>query len=205
MLEPFLIVGLGNIGKDYAFTRHNVGFMVLDCFLDMVKVSSSDVKFKGEYKTVSFELEKERCIKGYLLKPHTYMNLSGESVRALCDYYKLPPSNVLVIHDDVDLPLGIVRIKRGGGDAGHNGLKSITSCLGTNDYYRLRVGVGRPKVSSYEMKDWVLSRFSKEEEQVILKISEYFKQNFILFLNEKFAMFQERINSVKVVFEEINR
>ncbi len=202
MLEPFLVVGLGNIGSDYDFTRHNVGFMMLDEVSPIFDRQSSFVKFKGECVVVSFKMHDGDIVKGYILKPHTFMNLSGESVRPLCDYYKIPFGNVFVIHDDVDLPLGTVRVKKGGGDAGHNGLKSITSHLGTNDYYRLRVGVGRPSNPSYEMKDWVLSKFSNDEKLVIVKIAEEVRENFYLFVSGNFARFQEKINSIKTVLEK---
>lgn len=198
MLNPFVIVGLGNIGSRYDFTRHNIGFDILDDLCSMFDCVGNSLKFNGEYKTVSYILKGDN-LKGYLIKPHTFMNLSGECVRPFLDYYKIPFTKVLVIHDDVDLKPGCIKFKCGGGDAGHNGLKSITSHLGTNNYYRLRIGVGRPANSSYEMKDWVLGRFSSDERSLISKVTEEIKSNFNLFLSEDFKRFQEKINSVKLI------
>jgi PTH1 family peptidyl-tRNA hydrolase len=133
----FLIVGLGNPGSRYANTRHNVGFMVADRLVPSVSEYRS--KFSGEY--AQFDLSGERVA---VLKPLTFMNESGRSVRAALQFFKLAPASVLVVHDELDLPFEQMRLKLGGGDAGHNGLKSITAHLGTSEYVRLRLGIGRP-------------------------------------------------------------
>lgn len=159
-----LIVGLGNPGKEYVKTRHNVGFMALDAI-----VSSShnefaeNTKFKGDVATCEIIGKK-----AFALKPNTYMNLSGESVQLLCNYYKIIPSNVIVIHDDIDLALGECRIKLGGGHAGHNGLKSLDRHIG-KEYWRVRIGVGRPE-NKDDVSDYVLENFTKTEKATINEI-----------------------------------
>lgn len=146
-----LIVGLGNPGKNYEDTRHNVGFMVADQLIGDHKATNiSKKEFRGElYKTPNF----------LILKPLTYMNLSGESVQAVVSYYKT--EKLVVIHDDLDIAFGAMRFKRGGGSGGHNGLKSIDAHLG-NDYLRVRFGIGKPP-AGFDTADFVLSRFAKEQ------------------------------------------
>jgi PTH1 family peptidyl-tRNA hydrolase len=151
----YLIVGLGNPGSQYESTRHNIGWMALD----RLSFSSTLVwkdKFKGYYSYKDFNGERF-----YFLKPQTYMNLSGESIQALCKFFKVPLESVLVVHDELDLPYGTLAFKRGGGLAGHNGLKSLASCMGSNNFLRLRLGIGRPKFGS--VSSWVLSGFSDDE------------------------------------------
>jgi PTH1 family peptidyl-tRNA hydrolase len=146
-----LIVGLGNPGKKYENTRHNMGFLFADYFADKNKV-----KFKKTGKAYSGtgEISGEKFI---LLKPETFMNLSGEAIQPVAAYNKIEVNDILIVHDDVDLPEFDLRIKRGGGDGGHNGLKSITEQLGNNYYIRIRFGVGRPPNSAMDTADWVLS------------------------------------------------
>ncbi|MFN5589055.1 MAG: aminoacyl-tRNA hydrolase [Holosporales bacterium] len=161
--EARLIVGLGNPGAEYARHRHNVGFMAIDALADRFKKISFSKKFKGLYANVQVKAKDEYNHQTlHLLKPQTYMNLSGESVLAACQFFKLPPSAVTVIHDEIDLPLGSVRVKIGGGDAGHNGLKSVTAVLGSG-YYRIRIGIGHPGQRE-RVAGYVLEPFSKEEE-----------------------------------------
>ncbi|HEX4475671.1 MAG TPA: aminoacyl-tRNA hydrolase [Polyangiaceae bacterium] len=134
-----LLVGLGNPGKRYADTRHNVGFAVLD---EVVRRSGGGPwrdKFSGQFADV--EHKGHRTLG---LKPETFMNDSGRSVRAGATFYKVVPADVVVVHDELDLPFGVIRLKLGGGEAGHNGLRSVSAELGTKDYVRLRVGVGKP-------------------------------------------------------------
>ena len=148
-----LVVGLGNPGQEYERTRHNIAWMVLGRMpqLDWQK------KFKGEYAALSDGKKKI-----YFLKPLTFMNLSGESILALVQFFKIDsPAKILVIHDELDLPFGTVVLKKGGGLAGHNGLKSIAATLGTQDFCRLRMGISRPQHGS--VSDYVLSRFSGQE------------------------------------------
>lgn len=206
MLNPFVIVGLGNVGAKYDFTRHNAGFFILDYLMPLFNVVSSSEKFNGDLQTVSFLLESDN-LKGYLLKPKTFMNLSGECVRPFLDYYKISVSNLLVIHDDIDLKLGSMKFKCGGGDAGHNGLRSITSHLNTNNYYRLRVGVGRKEDAKGEaqvavkgdVKDWVLGKFNSSEREKLKNVASKVKEYLPLFLAGDFQRFQEKINGIKEV------
>jgi PTH1 family peptidyl-tRNA hydrolase len=164
--EARLIVGLGNPGSEYARHRHNVGFMVIDALAEHLKTPLFSKKFKGLYASFQVQVkdDSERQTL-HLLKPQTYMNLSGESVLTACQFFKLPPSAVTVIHDEIDLPLGTVRNKTGGGDAGHNGLKSITAALGPN-YHRVRIGVGHPGQRE-RVAGYVLEPFAKDEENLV--------------------------------------
>lgn len=141
MAEPIqLIVGLGNPGTEYADTRHNVGFWFVDALAgDAGARFSREGKFAGEVAKAS--VQGSLC---WLLKPATFMNRSGQSVAALANFYKIPPQGVLVVHDELDLPPGDVRLKHGGGHGGHNGLKSIIASLGSADFLRLRFGIGHP-------------------------------------------------------------
>ena len=153
-----LIVGLGNPGKEYELNRHNVGFLAVDYLIDKFSASKVSSKFKGDlYKSDEY----------LFLKPNTFMNLSGESVVLVKNFYKIDNKDIIVIHDDIDLKLGALRFKRGGSSGGHNGLKSIDSYIG-NDYYRIRIGVGRPQKKE-EVVNYVLSNFSEEELECIRK------------------------------------
>ena len=153
-----LIVGLGNPDSKYKNNRHNVGFMVIDKLVDdhsCTHINKSP--FRGE-------LYKSKDI--LFLKPHTYMNLSGESVRAVSDYYK--PEKIIVIHDDLDLPFGTLRYKSGGGHGGHNGLRSIDSHM-SKDYYRVRIGIGKPD-NKVDVANFVLSDFQKSQKETLEEI-----------------------------------
>ncbi len=152
----WLIVGLGNPGPKYRGTRHNVGFMVLDHLAARASAGPFKEKFKGQWCRAS--LGGQDVV---LLEPLTFMNLSGESVQAAMAFFKTPLSHVLVIHDELDLPYRDVRVKVGGGAAGHNGLRSIIQHCGGADFARVRVGIGRPPVGRTE--SWVLSDFSAME------------------------------------------
>lgn len=134
-----LIVGLGNPGPRYADTRHNIGFVVADHLFVSARASLWAKRFSGDF--VQVELGGQRAA---LLKPMEFMNRSGHSVAAAASFYKLASSDILVIHDELDLPFGAVRLKKGGGEAGHNGLRSISAALGTQEYVRARIGIGKP-------------------------------------------------------------
>ncbi|MFZ2619694.1 MAG: aminoacyl-tRNA hydrolase [Alphaproteobacteria bacterium] len=151
-----LIVGLGNPGKTYANTRHNVGWWVVDALASQYGFGAWQKKFQGE--TCKGRVGEHDVV---LLKPHTFMNLSGSSVRAAVDFYKIDVADVWVVHDDLDLKPLVVKTKQGGGDAGHNGLKDITRVL-TNNYHRLRLGIGRPELKE-QVSDYVLHPFGKDE------------------------------------------
>jgi len=164
---PQLIVGLGNPGPKYDRTRHNVGFDVVDALARIWQISLSDQKrFQGMYGETTLA----SCGKIRLLKPQTYMNRSGQAIRATLDWYKLPPQSVLVIYDDMDLPLGRMRLRLGGSAGSHNGMKSAIAHLGGQDFPRLRIGIGSPKDASTGDKDsisHVLGKFSPSETQWI--------------------------------------
>lgn len=150
---PWLVVGLGNPGPSYAGNRHNVGFMVLDLLAE--RAGGRFKAHRGRADVIEARLGAERVV---LAKPKTYMNLSGGPVASLRDFFKVPTGQIVVVHDETEIPFGWLRLKAGGGDAGHNGLKSITRSLGTKDYTRVRVGVGRPPgqmdLAAYVLKDF---------------------------------------------------
>ncbi len=155
----WLIVGLGNPGNSYKSNRHNIGFQVVDFLSIQCSSSESREKFSG--------LVSKAVIGGeevILLKPQTYMNRSGISVQAASQFYKVSPENILIIHDELDLAFGDIRVKKGGGHAGHNGLKSIISHLNSNAFSRIRFGIGRPLVQNIDIASYVLSSFSTLEQ-----------------------------------------
>lgn len=158
----FLIVGLGNPGKQYENTRHNVGFDAIDCLVDEYRIPSSGKQHKAMYGKGIIEGQKV-----ILAKPMTYMNLSGEAVRALVDYYKIDPeTELLVIFDDISLAPGNIRIRKKGSAGGHNGIKSIISHLGTQNFQRIKVGVGE-KPKNWNLADYVLGTFSKDDRKLV--------------------------------------
>src|SRR5574340_885653 len=158
-----LVVGLGNPGADYVLTRHNAGFWFVDALARAHGGSfSHERKFSGEICRLNIAGHDVR-----LLKPDTFMNRSGQAVQALAAYLKLPPEAILVAHDDLDLPVGTVRLKQGGGHGGHNGLRDVIDRLGEN-FVRLRFGIGRPAIGE-EVIDYVLHRASEEEESKIME------------------------------------
>lgn len=158
-----LLVGLGNPGKEYEGTRHNIGFRVLDSILAHYEFPASREKFSGLFATGEIDGEKI-----YALKPLTYMNHSGTAVQQAAAFYKIPPEKIIVFHDEIDLVLGKVRVKVGGGHAGHNGLKDIDAHIGKN-YKRVRIGVGHPGEKK-EVRDYVLHPFSKEDKKIMKRI-----------------------------------
>jgi PTH1 family peptidyl-tRNA hydrolase len=155
-----IVVGLGNPGRNYNGTRHNVGYAVIDSLASAPSVSRFQSRFQAQVAEF-----REGSDKVLLLKPETFMNLSGRSVRQAVDFYNLPSGNLLVVCDDINLPLGKLRVRAHGTHGGHNGLRDIQSHLGTTDYARLRVGVGAPKPD--EAVDHVLGRFRPSERPVI--------------------------------------
>lgn len=158
----YLIVGLGNPGKQYEKTRHNMGFDTIDELIDKHNVPGQGVRHKAMYGKGIIGGEKV-----ILAKPLTYMNLSGESVRELVNYYKIDPeTEMIVIYDDIDLEPGQLRIRKKGSAGGHNGIKNIIAQLGTQNFYRVKVGVGA-KPKGWDLADYVLGRFGKEERQYI--------------------------------------
>jgi peptidyl-tRNA hydrolase, PTH1 family len=157
-----LIVGLGNPGKNYEKNRHNTGFMMVDQLAE-----KNGLKWRTNGKCKALTAGSPDFL---LVKPQTFMNLSGESVSCLLNYYKVKGEDLLVIHDDVDLALGKVKKQFGGGSAGHKGIENIILRLGTPEFWRIRVGVGRPEEKDFEIEDWVLSDFSPEEMGIVREI-----------------------------------
>lgn len=161
-----MIVGLGNPGPKYEVTRHNIGFLFIDYVIDEMKESwSIDSNLRKNFKSLCFTGSvkgKEGPEKVLFLKPETFMNLSGQAVAEAARFYQIEPKDIVVIHDDLDLPLDQLRIKQGGSAGGHKGLKSIDECLGSKDYWRFRLGIGRP-VHKGQVIDFVLQPFTEDE------------------------------------------
>ena len=156
----FIIAGLGNPGIDYERSRHNAGFMAMSAIEEKLGVSVNTYKFKA--KTAVASVGGKQCL---LMKPETFMNLSGEAIAQAMSFYKIPIENVLVIFDDISLDVGVMRIRRKGSAGGHNGLKSIIECCGSEDFPRIKIGIGKKPRPDYDLKDWVLGRFTDEERE----------------------------------------
>lgn len=160
--ESWLIVGLGNPGKDYEYTRHNCGFRALDILSEKLKCKIDKGKFQGKYGCVNVQDKKI-----YLLKPLTYMNASGRSVLQLSAYFHIPPQRIIVLFDDISLAPGKLRIRGDGSAGGHNGIKSIIAEIGSQDFPRVKIGVGNKPDPTRDLADWVLSPFSQSEESAL--------------------------------------
>ena len=161
----YLIVGLGNPGKKYDNTRHNIGFSAMDSLSKSLGVTVNRAKFSALSCLCTVKGKKV-----LLLSPQTYMNLSGQAVKAAAEFYKIPPQRIIVIYDDISLPVGRMRIRGTGSAGGHNGIKSIIASLGTQDFPRVKIGVGEKPTPEYDLADWVLSRFSSQEKKVVEKM-----------------------------------
>jgi len=159
-MQNWLIVGLGNPGPEYAKTRHNCGFRALDILAGKLNCRVDKGKFQGLYNQVSYKDNKL-----YLLKPQTFMNLSGQSVKQLAAFFHIPPQNIIVMFDDISLEPGRLRIRSDGSAGGHNGIKSIISCIGSQDFPRVKIGVGAKPHPDYDLANWVLSTFTASEEK----------------------------------------
>lgn len=158
-VPEFMIVGLGNPDKKYAFTRHNAGFLCVDMLAEKHGFTVKKLKFRSLLGDAV--LGGHRCL---ILKPQTYMNLSGEAVREAAAFYKIPPERILVLFDDISLDVGKLRIRRKGTDGGHNGIKNIIYHLASDQFPRIKIGVGKKPHPDYDLADWVLSEFKKDEE-----------------------------------------
>ena len=183
-----LIVGLGNIGPKYTFTRHNVGFMLADSI-----ALNNNLTFRENSRLKCLMTNLRNGVDDYLIiKPTTFMNLSGESVRAVMDYYKIPVSDVLVVYDDLSLEIGKIRFRPNGSDGGHNGIKSIIKHLGTKDIARLKIGIGpQPNLPS---EVFVLQNFSKEELETLKSVLSTAKEGIKSYFNEGIATAQNKFN-----------
>jgi len=162
----WIVAGLGNPGRQYEYTRHNAGFLCLDVLSSACACKVDRLKFSALMGLG--EIGGERCV---LMKPATYMNRSGEAVAACANFYRIPPERILVIFDDASLPPGTLRIRRNGSAGGHNGIKSVIACLGTQEFPRIKLGVGGPPYPDCDMADWVLSSMAKEELDILRKKS----------------------------------
>lgn len=160
----FMVVGLGNPGRDYEFTRHNAGFLTLDHIAVEENIEIKKLKYKALIGDTV--ISGHRCL---LVKPQTFMNNSGEAVREFSQFYKIPPEKIIVIFDDISLPCGKLRIRRKGTDGGHNGIKSIIYHLNSDNFPRIKVGVGAKPHPDYNLADWVLSTFKKDEMEELKK------------------------------------
>lgn len=196
-VRPQLIVGLGNPGAKYSKTRHNVGFDVLDQLSKRWQVPLSEQRrYQGEFgEGFAAPGQKVR-----LLKPTTYMNRSGQSVRAVVDWFKLSPQSVFVIYDDMDLPLGRLRLRLSGSAGGHNGIKSLIAHLGTQEFPRLRIGIGAPKGADGEVVSHVLGKFSPTEAKVLEEILYLTVQASELALKSGVEMAMNRYNGRSVAW-----
>lgn len=164
----WIIAGLGNPGLEYEHTRHNAGFLTMEQLAQNCGVKLGQMKFQADCAEAM--VGEVRCL---LMKPATYMNRSGDSIAAAAKFYKIPSEQVLVIYDDISLPPGKLRIRRKGSAGGHNGIKSIIAQLGTEEFPRIRVGVGAKPTPQYDLADWVLSKFTEEEQAVLQSAMEH--------------------------------
>ena len=183
----FLVVGLGNPGEEYAKTRHNIGFMAADEIHSRYNFSPFKAKFEGLLAEGNIDGQKV-----LLLKPQTFMNLSGNSVGKVANFYKISPNNIVVIHDDKDLALGKLKAKTGGSAGGHNGLKNIDSQIGP-EYNRIRVGVGSPQEHHTDTVNFVLSRFAKAEMDVLQERLDFISNSIGELLNKGIAHYSNLI------------
>ena len=160
----WLVAGLGNPGQKYANTRHNMGFLTVDLLAEEAGVKLNKVKFKSAYNILPFA--GARCL---VMKPQTYMNLSGEAVGEAARFYKIPPERVLIIYDDVSLPVGKLRVRPTGSAGGHNGIKSVIAHLSSQDFPRVKIGTGAPAGGGEEMIDWVTGVPSQKDREILLE------------------------------------
>ncbi len=184
----YLIAGLGNPGTRFRETRHNIGFMVVQGWADTLGIRLSARRFKAKFGEGFF-----RDRKIILLCPQTYMNLSGISIRGCADYYRIEPEKILVVHDDVDIPVGRVRLARNGGAGGHKGILSVFEHLGTRQFNRLRVGIGRPR-GEKPVDEFVLDAFFEDETPLMEKVIDLSKKACEVFVTEGIAAAMNRIN-----------
>lgn len=185
----FLIVGLGNPGDKYEFTRHNAGFMCVDFLADKLDFKINKLKYKSLLADV--DIKGHRCL---IMKPQTFMNNSGEAVRDAAQFYKIPPENVIVIYDDISLDVGKIRVRRKGSDGGHNGIKSIIYHLNSDNFPRIKVGVGKKPAEWEDLADWVLSRFTNDELKILHDVAEKVCKNLPLMLDGDIDKAMNRMN-----------
>lgn len=190
MKKKWLIIGLGNPGGNYSHTRHNAGFLILDEIAKNLNISFCNEKFSGVF--AKYETENEEC---YFGKPLTYMNRSGLFVKNFIKKYNIPMHNVIVLHDDIAFPVGVSKIKLGGSSGGHKGINSIIEECSSQDFIRVRIGVGEN--SSYKIIDWVVSCFDQKEEQQILSQSDKIQEAISLIISNQLTKAMNEFNSKK--------
>jgi PTH1 family peptidyl-tRNA hydrolase len=193
----FLVVGLGNPGSEYAATRHNVGFIVVDELAERLGVSVD----REKWQAYSAQLDlwgRKVC----LLKPNTFMNLSGKAVAKYVDFYKVRPEQILVVHDDLDMAPGRVKLVAGGGTGGHNGIRSLVECLGTKDFMRLKLGIGRPgKVGLFPgmpVEKYVLAPFTPDEKMLLVQRMDAIEKGLECLLSDGLAKAMNLLNTLKL-------
>ncbi len=185
-----LIVGLGNPGQKYTKNRHNAGFLLLD---ELVRDLGVDFSQQARFFGCLAEMNTESS-KLYLLKPATFMNRSGQSVSAVMKYFKILPEEVLVVHDELDFDIGVVKLKKGGGHGGHNGLRDIIASMGQKDFLRLRIGIGRPRAGKV-VADYVLSDFSKVDMQLVQEVFADFSVNMPAMCSGSYDVVMQNLHS----------
>ena len=190
--ETWLIVGLGNPGKDYERTRHNCGFRVIDLLAESLSCKVDKSKFQGLYGQTIYAGKKL-----FLLKPQTFMNLSGRSVLQLSAYYGIPPQRIIVLFDDISLPVGRLRTRCNGSAGGHNGIKSIIAELGSQEFPRVKIGVGGKPHADADLAEWVLSGFSANEETDLQSTLEHAAEAALCIIDRGVAEAANRYNGSK--------
>ncbi|EGB16379.1 peptidyl-tRNA hydrolase [Pseudodesulfovibrio mercurii] len=197
------IVGLGNPGPEYANTRHNIGFMLVDHLLQLAGERKSmhleKIEESGDYDLWQCKFAGAFRL---LAKPLTYMNLSGKAVARICGRHAIEPGDLVVVHDELDLPVGRMKFKRGGSDNGHNGLKSIQERLGTPDFHRLRLGIGRPADQYKPIPDWVLEPFDPQSAAHLPEIIAHAAKGLDIFFRRGMGFAQQHVNAFSLPEEE---
>ena len=191
----WLIAGLGNPGKKYEDTRHNMGFMTADVLAERWSVNFSDHKGLAMLGKGVMNLS-GRNVKFFLAKPLTYMNESGNAVASISAYYQIEPDHIVVIHDDMDLDFGRIKVKAGGSAGGHNGIKSIIAHLGSDEFPRIRIGIGRAEDPETDLAEHVLGEFTKEEQKHIFEILGYVAQGVELIVTQGVQQAQSKLNGI---------
>ncbi len=201
-----LIVGLGNPGPQYEQTRHNIGFMLIDHIVSMGE-ARKNMRLEKIEESGNYELWRLKFAGAYrlLAKPLTYMNLSGNAVAKICGRHGLTSENVVVVHDELDLPVGRMKLKKGGGNNGHNGLESVQDCLNTPNFFRLRLGVGRPEDKYKPISDWVLEPFFSEDEEHIPSIITHACKGLDIFYRRGMGFATQHINGFSIAPSEADK
>ena len=194
-----VIVGLGNPGEKYAQTRHNIGFMLVDHIVSMAE-SRKSMHVEKIDESGDYELWRIKFAGAYrlLAKPVTYMNLSGKAVSKICGRHGVKPENTIVVHDEIDLPIGRMKLKMGGGNNGHNGLESVQDRLGTPNFYRLRLGVGRPQNQYKDISEWVLEPFLEENASHLPEIIQHACKGLDIFYRRGVRFATQHINRFSI-------